>query len=255
MIHKMKKLMAIILMIVIIAGSGVWYGTRERLFIPILSYHRIDNTNDLMSVQAADFEAQLRYLKQQGYNTITLEQVVNYLQDGGELPPKPIVITFDDGYEDNQRVAVPLLRKYGFNAIIFVITDNIGKSGYLTWQQMKDAQERSISIGSHSMTHADLTSLSQQELNKELQDSKTALEKGLGTSVDYMAYPFGRFNTQVVEAVQTAGYKGACSGKVGVNIKGANSYALRRIYIRPSSLGLWEFKLRLYRAQLLAVFN
>lgn len=242
-------------MIIIATVSVAWYWTGKRLFIPVLTYHQINDTHNSMTVQPADFEKQLQYLKNQGYTSVTLDEVANYFNGEGELPQKPIVITFDDGYEDNHRIAVPLLREYGFNAIIFVITDNIGKPGYVTWEQMKAVQERAISIGSHSMTHADLTKLDAEELAKELRNSKTSLEKGLGTSVDYIAYPYGRFNNQVVTAVQNADYKGACSSKVGVNLKGDNLYTLRRIYVSPSRLGLWQFKLRLYRAQLVSVFH
>lgn len=256
-IHKMKKNIAIILVIVFVliaVMSGAWQRTEKRLFIPMLTYHRVDNTHKAMTVHPADFEEQLQYLANMGYTSVTLDEVADYFRGEGELPAKPIVITFDDGYEDNQRVAVPLLRKYGFKAIIFVVSDYVGKPGYLTWQQLRAVQERAISIGSHTMNHADLAKVDAGELAEQLRNSKTSLEKGLGTSVDYIAYPHGRFNARVAAAAQTAGYKGACGSKEGVNLKGDNMYALRRIYISPSRLGLWEFKLRLHRARLLAGF-
>jgi peptidoglycan/xylan/chitin deacetylase (PgdA/CDA1 family) len=250
----MRKTIAIILIIVIAALGGAWYWTGKRLFIPILNYHRVDNTNNSMTVQPAEFEKQLQYLQEQGYTSITLDEVASYLHGEGELPAKPIVITFDDGYEDNQRVAVPLLRKYGFKAIIFVVSDYVGKPGYLTWEKMRAVQERAISIGSHTMNHEKLTTVDEQELAEQLRNSKTSLEKGLGTSVDYIAYPYGPFNARVIAATQAAGYKGACGSKPGVNMKGDDMYALRRVYVDHSWLGLWDFKLRLYRARLLSVF-
>jgi peptidoglycan/xylan/chitin deacetylase (PgdA/CDA1 family) len=250
----MRKTIAVILLVLIAAVSWAWYWTGKRVFIPILNYHRVDNVDNFMTIHPDDFERQLQYLYNQGYTSVTLDEVANYFQGEGELPAKPIVITFDDGYEDNQRVAVPLLRKYGFKAIIFVVSDFVGKPGYLTWEQMKAVQERAISIGSHTMNHEDLATLNAQELAMQLRDSKTSMEAGLGTSVDFIAYPYGRLNDQVLAAVQAAGYKGGCSTKVSVAVKGDNMYALPRVYVTPSWFGLWDFKLRLYRAQLLSVF-
>lgn len=255
MTDKMRKYMAIFLVILIAGLGGAWYWTGKRLFVPILTYHHIDYKDNVMTVEPDDFEQQLQYLQNEGYTSITLDELASYLRGEGELPAKPIIISFDDGYEDNHRIAVPLLRKHGFTAIIFVVSDDVGKPGYLTWDQMKAVQERAINIGSHTMTHPDLTKLDAQGLDMEFRFSKMAMEKGLGTSVDYMAYPFGRLNKQVLAAAEAAGYKGALSSNNGVNVKGDNMYALRRIVINPSIFGLWEFKLRLIRAQLLSVFQ
>lgn len=252
---KMKKLIVIALAAVMVAIAWAWHITGQRFYITVLNYHRIANEDNPMTVPPADFEQQLQYLRDQGYTSVTLDEVAAYLAGNGELPAKPVVITFDDGYEDNQRVAVPLLRKYGFHGIIFVITDNIGKPGYLTWEQMKAVQERAINIGSHTMTHANLTKLDAEELAKELQYSKVSLEKGLGTRVDYVAYPHGGVNAQVIAAAKEAGYKGGSGTRVGVVMSGGNMYDLRRVYISPSFFGLWDFKFRLQRARLISVFQ
>lgn len=253
MTDKMKKLSVIILIAVLMAVAWAWHFTGQRFYITVLNYHRIANEDNPMTVAPADFEQQLQYLREQGYTSVTLDEVAAYLAGKGALPAKPLVITFDDGYEDNQRMAVPLLRKYGFHGIIFVITDNIGKPGYLTWEQMKAVQERAINIGSHTMTHANLTKLDAEELAKELQNSKAALEKGLGTRVDYIAYPHGGVNARVIAAARAAGYKGGNGTRVGLVSSGDNMYNLRRIYVSPSIFGLWDFKFRLQRARLLSV--
>jgi len=246
----------LILLVGVLALTGtILYRIESRVSVPILAYHRINNTLDPMTVKPEDFETQLQYLQNEGYTSVTLDEAIAFMQGTGTLPPKPIVITFDDGYEDNQRIAVPILRKYGFKAIIFVITDNIGKPDYLTWQQLKTVQERAISIGSHTMTHADLAKLQSAEIAQEVRNSKESLEKGLGTAADFIAYPYGSYNQRVVNTLLETGYKGACSGKVGINIRGGDIYALRRIYISPPHLGLLEFKLRLWRAQLVSVFS
>lgn len=252
--YKMKKIIVIIILAAALAATAVWAWQRtgQSTFITILSYHRVDAADNPMTVPPAEFEKQLQYLQTQGYTSVTLDEVARFQEGAGELPPKPLVITFDDGYEDNQRVAVPLLRKYGFHAIIFVITDNIGKRGYMTWEQMKAVQERAINIGSHTMTHADLTRLDAGELAAELQNSKESLEKGLGTSADYLAYPYGRTNGQVIAAAKAAGYKGSAGVSVGVVRPGNGMHNLRRIYISPSIFGLWDFKMRLQRARVLS---
>lgn len=250
----MRRIIAILLIGIFLAGFAA-HRTTSRVSVPVLAYHRINTPEDEMTVKPEDFESQLRYLQNEGYTSVTLDEVLAFMQGDAPLPPKPIVITFDDGYEDNQRIAVPILRKYGFKAIIFVITDNIGKPGFVTWAQMKAVQERAISIGSHTLSHENLTNLSPEEVNTQLIGSKVSLQQGLGTSADYIAYPYGEYNQQVIAALQAAGYKGACSTKVGVNVKNGNIYALKRIYIGPPRLGLWEFKLRLWRAQLMSIFD
>jgi peptidoglycan/xylan/chitin deacetylase (PgdA/CDA1 family) len=240
--------------LVLVAGVG-FLRMGKVVSIPILTYHQISENNNPMSVHPQTFEEQLQYLRSQGYTSVTLDEVVTYMQGNGVLPTKPIVITFDDGYVDNYTTAIPILRKYGYSGIIFVITDNIGKQGYLTWDQMKAMQERAISIGSHTMTHVDLTQLTPEEVAKEVGASKQALERGLGTPAEFFAYPYGRYSQQVIAALQAAGYKGACSGAVGVNTRQGNIYALQRIYINQPYFGIWEFKLRLLRAQLVMLIQ
>jgi peptidoglycan/xylan/chitin deacetylase (PgdA/CDA1 family) len=251
-VKEMKRIAIVLVIGSLLIFLGVLYKLRTdtQLVIPILAYHRINYEKNDMTVQPREFEAQLQYLQREGYTSVTLDEVIDYMQGRRTLPAKPIVFTFDDGYQDNYDIAVPLLRKYGFKAIIFVITDNIGKPGYLTWQQMKAVQERAISIGSHTLSHVDLTQLAAEEASQEARRSKQWLETGLGTPTEFFAYPYGRHNQQVIAALKSAGYKGACGTAVGVNRQGGDIYALKRIYVGQPYFGIWELELRLLRARI-----
>jgi len=161
---------------------------------------------------------------------------------------RKIAITFDDGYGNNFENAFPLLKKYNFNATIFLITDFIdGKIGSenfggenfkvrpLTWQEIKAMDRTGVKFGSHSKTHSPMTKLSEDELKKEALESKRHIERALGHQIDTFAYPFGdatSFNNMVKEAVREAGYNKAYSNIMGCNREDPDDkFALRRIRI------------------------
>ena len=147
-----------------------------------------------------------------------------------ELPENPVLITFDDGYEDNYKNAYPILKKYDFKATIFVISSFLGVyPNYITWDQAREMDADNISIQSHTVDHKSMTDLSDDELRSELVDSKKKIEKELGHQIDYMAYPTGTYNLHIAKLVQEAGYKAAFTIKYGNVDKASNIYALERV--------------------------
>ena len=132
----------------------------EDIPITILNYHKVDNMNIALSVLPEDFDRQMAYLKENGYNTINTDQLYDYMVNGAELPENPIMITFDDGYEDNYQNAYPILKKYGFTGTIFIITDFVSNQpNYLTWEQIKEMKANGMDFQSHTASHKSMTEL------------------------------------------------------------------------------------------------
>lgn len=166
--------------------------------IPILTYHCIDDTifgSKYLFVSPAEFDKQMKYLKASGYTPITFRDI--------ELPSelrkisKPIVITLDDGYEDNYTNAYPILKKYNFKATIFLVSDFIGKAHFLTVPEIKGMMDL-IDFEDHTKTHAHLTKLTPDNVNKEFTESVSAIEAITNKKVIAASYPFGNHNLNVV---------------------------------------------------------
>ena len=200
--------------------------------VMVLNYHKIDNTFISLAVRPDDFEAQMKYLSENGYHTISPDELYDSLAGTGELPENPVLITFDDGYVDNYTNAYPILKKYGFKATIFVITSFLGKDkNYMTWDQARELDANGISIESHTVDHKSMTDLTDEQLRMELVESKKKAEKELGHPVEYMAYPTGTYNLHIAEMVKEAGYNAAFTIKYGNVDKASNIYALERVPI------------------------
>ncbi len=199
----------------------------------ILNYHKIDNTFISLAVRPDDFDTQMKYLSENGYHTISPDELYESLAGTGELPDNPVMITFDDGYEDNYVNAYPILKKYGFKATIFVVTSFLDKNkkGYMSWDQAREMDANGISIQSHTVDHKSMTDLTDDQLRMELVDSKKKAEKELGHPVNYMAYPTGTYNLHIAQMVKEAGYKAAFTIKYGNVDKASNIYALERVPI------------------------
>lgn len=191
------------------------YGRQVR--VPILTYHYIsDNPNpaDLarnnLAVSPAKFEEQMKYLAESGYNTISLDTLYPALKGQTSLPSKPVILTFDDGYMDFYSIAYPILRQYNLHATVFIPTSLMNQGYYLTWAQIREMSNSGlITFGAHSVHHYNLPSVSAQTLEYELAESRKVLQDNLGMPINFMAYPNGATNDQVIGFVKKAGYLGA----------------------------------------------
>lgn len=212
--------------------------------LPILMYHRINVVTPStpaasrgLTVHPADFERQMLWLKRRGYRTVTQREVFDALFRDRPLGPRPILITFDDGYRDVFFRASPVLERLGFRATAYVISGRIsaGDPSFLTWPLLKALEERGIEVASHTVHHRDLTSLSTRDALAELTQSRRALERELGHLVQWLAYPFGRFDAQVEELARRAGYVLATTTKPGVRQSARKPLALRRLRVLNST--------------------
>jgi peptidoglycan/xylan/chitin deacetylase (PgdA/CDA1 family) len=207
----------------------------EKPFIvPILMYHYIssspwkdDKIRIGLSTPPFIFERQLKQLSDDGYTTITLNEMFDAFAGRISLPEKPVILTFDDGYADFYQNAFPLLKKYSMKGTVFVITSFVDKLGYLTWPQINEMDGSGIiQIGSHTIHHLALTLVKPEILKQEVEESKLILENHLGHPVMWFAYPYGIYNKKVVDAVQKAGYFGAVN-----TIPGKLQYEGRLFYL------------------------
>lgn len=201
--------------------------------VPVLMYHSIAvEEGNPIRMPVEQFDSEMKYIKDQGYTTLTMKELYSYFENQVPVPEKSIVITLDDGYSDNYTAAFPVLKKYGLKATVFVVTSTIDVNpNCLTSAQIKEMDKAGIQIESHTVTHRDLDSLSYSEQLAELKDSKAALEKLLGRTVDYVAYPTGKYNDDTIKAVAEAGYKMAFTTNGRWSDKADGILTLDRVYI------------------------
>lgn len=207
--------------------------------IPVLVYHRVGYTTDALTVTPERFSNDLDSLQERGYCSISLEQFQNFLDDRNvEMPERPILITFDDGYLDNFEHAYPILRKHGMIGSFFVITDMLWTQDRLTPENIVEMSQGGMSFGSHTVTHRDLGSLDAESIRDELVNSKAVLESVLGKTVNGIAYPRGSYNDVVVNIAKEVGYVTGLTVREGICIKESPDFELRRIPIFKYDSGI-----------------
>lgn len=167
----------------------------------------VDDLTWTVSPQALD--AQLGYLAEKGYTTIHLDQMLDGLAGKAALPPKAVVLSFDDGWKTQYTNALPLLKKRNQTATFYVVSTYMGYGAYFDWAMTEELKNAGMTIAGHTLDHANLPTLSAAEMERQLRESKATLEKKLSVSLMHFAYPYGAYNDSVVEAVKRAGYRSA----------------------------------------------
>lgn len=200
--------------------------------VHILMYHAIETRKgDELFIPKDKFREEMKYIKDQGFNTISLDELYSNIVDDKPLPENPVLITIDDGYENSYNNAFPVLKEFGFKACVFMITSFIDKVPCLHADEMREMEKSGVTIESHTVSHRKLSELSYDEQKTELKDSKEALEKVLGRKVNYLAYPSGKFNNDTLALDKELGYTMALSTVDGVADKSNGIYKLKRIYV------------------------
>jgi len=181
--------------------------------IPVLMYHLClkdippDDVKG-MAVTVEEFDEQLQALKDAGYKSISFEQYYNYKRFGASLPSKPIILTFDDGYENNYTNAFPILKKHNMKATIFIVTSAVGELGvqypHMTWEQMKEMEYSGlITIQNHGAIHTPMDKLSRKEMEKVVLAANESIDYHLGARQIYVfAYPYLRYNFKTVDELR-----------------------------------------------------
>lgn len=202
----------------------------SRLPVPILMYHSISTSATpafhRFTLHPKLFAAHMAYLAQHGYRTLTMSELTDSRRRAGgsaEVPPKSVVLTFDDGFADFYTDVLPVLRRHGFAATLYVITGYVGATSrwlepegeadrpILTWTQLHEIADSGVECAAHSDTHPQLDDVPRQRVRHELSRPKHVLEDRLQRPVRSFAYPFGFYSRWVREMVEETGYSSACT--------------------------------------------
>lgn len=213
------------------AGAAAWQ-------LPVLMYHRVDTAlvardpvTVSLTVMAPVFEAELRTLRDAGYRTLTLSELWAARATPTGVPERRIVLTFDDGYEDNYTVAFPLLRRYGFVGTFFVVTSTVGTRGHFTASQIQEMARAGMEFESHGQHHVDFSRLPLNVARSELVRSREIIGRWSGHPVAFFAYPAGRYSAALERLLADLGYHGALTEIPGFVTPKSEPFALERVRI------------------------
>jgi peptidoglycan/xylan/chitin deacetylase (PgdA/CDA1 family) len=228
--------------------------------IPILMYHQVSSavhTNFReYTVTTEAFIAQMKILKRLGFSPITMSELIGFKKKINTLPAKPIIITFDDVLEDTVENTVPVLEHMGFNAVFYVPTEFVGRKSswmlsdvdvefqLIDWTRVRDLSSRGFEVGSHTMTHPHMNTISTEYSYRELEESRKILEENLNQEVRHMAYPFGAFDERIRAIVNDAGYYTACTTEPHIANTGDDMLTLPRLNMGMDD-NLFDFILKI----------
>lgn len=232
--------------------------------VPALAYHKIADIPAAAKhrcnyVTPSQFAAQLRLLRTMGFQSISFAQYLAFRRGDAELPNRPILITFDDGYRCNLDFALPLLRRFGFSATVFVVSGQLGgtnewdtgeiQDSLLSADEVRGLSAEGFEIQSHTRSHPNLTQINRERALAELRDSRRDLETLTGKPVNIIAYPWGATDGRVESVAVAAGYEAGVILRRRVNFDDTPLLELRRIGINSDTTGVrfvWDLaRLRL----------
>ncbi len=218
--------------------------------VPILMYHSVADCAPPgfapFAVSRRRFEEQLRYLREEGYRTLTVSELMRLRRRGAEPSSRAVAITFDDGFADFHDNVLPALAAHGCTATLYVVSGSVcGASGWLggpsgrmpmlDWAQLREIAGAGVEIGGHSVSHAALDMLSRDEAEAEIYCCKATLEDRLGRPVESFAYPFGFYSDETRRLVMEAGYASACAVRYALSPPDDDPFALRRQIVRADA--------------------
>ena len=201
--------------------------------VPILLYHHVDEKLDgsRYNIDPAVFDQQMKWLYDNQYTTITISQVASLILDGGQMPRRPVVITFDDGNIDVFTNAYPILDKYGFVGTFYIVDRYLNGKDMISTDQVKELIQKGWEIGSHSKYHTDLLSAG-ADLETEIRLSKLDLGERLGVTINSFAYPFGSADSTVINKTIRSGYTSAVGLGESITHGRMDVFYLNRIEIQ-----------------------
>lgn len=235
--------------------------------VPILMYHKVGDPPPgsqlkKLWVSIPQFRRQMEYLKSRGYTPMTLREIGEKESRREPIPSSAVVITFDDGYKNNHGNAFPILKEFGYKAVVYLVVNAIEKDNFwhdpasetripmLSWQEAAEMQAYGIEIGSHTMNHPRLSNLAPEKAREELQLSKRAIGERLGLEPVSFAYPYGngQDNPAIQAMAREAGYQTAVSVHSGKGDFQNARYCLKRIFVRGDDFD-FDFHLNMTRGR------
>lgn len=210
-----------------------WIHEKTPVRFPILMYHSISSGGNSLHVPAEEFRAQMKWIKDHHYTTLTPEEAYQMLTKNIRPQSKCVLITLDDGFRDSYQTALPILKNDGLHATVFMIGKSIGKHNHLTRSELIQMNGNVISIQSHTIHHLELSQLTLAEQKSELVRSKALFDRLLHQNTMVISYPAGRYNSETLKLDRQAGYKMAVTTEPGAATKSQGLFALHRIRIVP----------------------
>ncbi|HTI33501.1 MAG TPA: polysaccharide deacetylase family protein [Miltoncostaea sp.] len=211
---------------------------RDALVVPVLMFHRVASADTITNATSADltvtpdrFAAEMAWLHRNGYHPVSQTTLFRALVDGGPLPRRPVVLTFDDGYVDDAVTVAPLLRRYGWPATFAIIAGRAGEAAFLTWDQIARLDREGFDIASHSMDHVELAGDGAADLHRQLDDSRHMIAAHVGHPVYWFVYPAGSYDATAEAAARDAGYLLAYTTDPGSSISSASPMAEPRVRV------------------------
>ena len=224
--------------------------------VPILCYHKFgEGKKSALNTPPGLFRQHMAYLKSNGYRVISPGDLLDFLEYRRQIPKKAVLITIDDGFKSVYDIAWPILEEFGFTATLFVYTDYIGLSKKaLSWEDLKILKSRGFTIGSHSVSHSDLTRKGEQETEedfsnrkqKEIYLSKKIIDEKLNQNTVFFSFPYGKYNSDIVTMTGQAGYKLAVTVDRGSNPFFTNPLALKRDMILKKDIDSFVSRLKIF---------
>lgn len=210
---------------------------RPAVNVPMLLYHYVEYVKDAkdtirqqLSISPWVFEHQVRTLAEASYSGLFVDDLADVLDGNMPVPEKPVIFTFDDGYEDFYTDVFPILKQYHMKATVYVVSDFLDTPNYMSGDQVREiAKSGLVEIASHTLRHMNVSTLSVEKARKEIQESKTRLEALIGKNVRNFAYPYGAFTPVTAKIVEEAGYRTAASVVTGSRQSNDNRYYLSRL--------------------------
>lgn len=207
--------------------------------VPILIFHSViphyaretKFQNDF-DITPEELENILKLLQDKGFTAISYGDLADHLQKGTALPPKPVILSFDDGWKSHYVYALPLLKKYHDTATFFIYTIVMGHHRFMTWDEVRELDRAGMQIGGHTKTHAYLPGIHNAEvLKEEIEGGKKIIEKKIGHPITTFAYPFGHYTDAAIAAVKEAGFRTARTTFRGTHHSDKDLYILKGIMI------------------------
>jgi peptidoglycan/xylan/chitin deacetylase (PgdA/CDA1 family) len=251
---------------------------KKALSVPVLMYHHVSSHKGaLVTITPENFESHIKYLTDEGYKTLTLEEFAQFKKGELELPKKSVLITFDDGWIDNRLVAYQILKKYGAKAAIFVVTDWVERASegkrasddiyipnhregkklayeepsaaVVNWDDLVSMSDV-FSVGSHSNAH-DNEELGMDEWRDDLAFSKALIKNRLGFESKHLCWPRGNYTEGLVDLAQSLGFETLYTTKRGVNLADGDTSEIKRISVKDKDAKWLKSALRLYSSPIL----
>lgn len=251
-----------------LASGAYWWANGDRLRAeyaaykktgaPVLMYHGVGVGDPMewlpgLLVSPDQFEAQVKYLKDNGYTMVTVAELAERLEKGLSVD-KYVAFSFDDGYENNLTIAIPIMQKYGAKGSFFVINQKLGKKDYMNDAQLKQLLAAGMELGSHGYSHSPLGNTPEKYLVWEMDTARYWLKKKTdGYIVRTLAYPNGSYNERVIAAAKKWGFYRALTGHIGLNTAETFKKApmeMYRVTVADDGKGLAGFEKRLEQAYL-----